>query len=168
MERYFSINAVIEDEKMEAAVVCLEGKALSWYQWIELRNSVNTWTTFKRQVLGQFQHSQAGDAYEVLMALLQDKMISVYREKFEALPAPLIKASDEMLMGVFRNGLKEDIRAELRIMRFGLLQEMMDLAHKVEERNMVVEHNREDFLSKHLKTAAATKWTVTRPGYRAG
>lgn len=47
-------------------------------------------------------------------------------------------------------------------MKFGSLQEMMDLAHKVEERNMVVERKREDYLSKHLKTAVATKWTVAK------
>lgn len=61
-----------------------------------------------------------------------------------------------MLIGAFRNGLKDDRRAELRIMKFGSLQEMLDLAHNVEERNLVAEKNREDFLSKHLKTAAAT------------
>lgn len=44
-----------------------------------------------------------------------------------------------------------------------VLQEMMDLAHKIEERNLVVEKIREDFLSKHLKNAMATKWTVTKP-----
>lgn len=74
---------------------------------------MKTWTAFKWQVLGWFQHSQAGDAYEVLMALRKDGTVSEYREKFEALSAPLIEASDEMLMGAFRIGLKEDIRAEL-------------------------------------------------------
>lgn len=59
-------------------------------------------------------------------------------------------------------------------MRFGSLQKMMmDLAHNVEERNQVVEENREDFLSKHMKIVVATKWTVAKPngggpGYRVG
>lgn len=117
---------------------------------------------FKRQVLNRFHHSQAGDAYEMVMALKQTGTVAEYRERFETMSAPLSDASDEMLMGAFRNGLKEDIRADLRIMKFGSLQEMMDLAHNVEERNLVVEKNR-DFLSKHLKTAATTKWTVGKP-----
>lgn len=48
-------------------------------------------------------------------------------------------------------------------MKFGSLQELIDLAHAVEERNMVVEKNREDFLTKHLKTSVATKWTMAKP-----
>lgn len=90
---------------------------------------------FKRQVLNRFQHSQAGDAYEMLMALRQTGTVTKYREKFEMLSAPLSEASDDMLMGAFKNGLKEDIRAVHRIMKLGSLQEMMDLAHNVEERN---------------------------------
>lgn len=97
------------------------------------------------------------------MALRQTGTVTEYREKFESMLAPLNEASNEMLMGVFRNGLKEEIRAELRIMKFGSLQELMDLAHNVEERNIVVEKNREDFLAKHLKTAIATKWNMAKP-----
>lgn len=48
-------------------------------------------------------------------------------------------------------------------MRFGSLQEMMNLAHNVEERNLIVEKNMDDMLSKHLKTAVATKWTMAKP-----
>lgn len=39
----------------------------------------------------------------------------------------------------------------------------MDLANKIEECNWVVEKNREDFLSKHLKTVVAAKWAVENP-----
>lgn len=85
-----------------------------------------------------------------------------YRERFESLSAPQIEASDDMLMGAFRNGLKEHVWAELRIMKFSSLKEMMDLAHNVEERNMVIEKNRENYLSKHLKTVVATKWNVAK------
>ena len=33
LERYFLLKDVIEDEKMQATVMALEGKDLSWYQW---------------------------------------------------------------------------------------------------------------------------------------
>lgn len=144
-------------------MVFLEDKPLNWYQWLEVRNPVKTWSEFKRQVLNRF--------HEVLMALSQKGTVSEYREKFEFMSAPLSEASDEMLMGAFRNRLKEDIRAELRIMKFGSLQELMDLAHSVEERNTVVERSTEDFLAKHLKTAVATKWNMAKPngvGLRVG
>lgn len=62
---------------------------------------MKTWSEFKRQVLNRFQHSQAGDAYEVLMALRQTGTVSEYREKFESMSTPLSEASDEMLMEAF-------------------------------------------------------------------
>lgn len=31
IERYFAVNAINDSEKLEAAVVCLEDKALNWY-----------------------------------------------------------------------------------------------------------------------------------------
>lgn len=121
------------------------------------------WGTFKKLLLSRFQHSQARDAYEMLMALRQTGTVTEYRERFESLSAPLTEASDEMLMGAFRNGLKEEIRTELRLMRIGSLQDLMDTAHGLKEKNAILDKAREDVLSKHLKTAAATKWLVTMP-----
>lgn len=121
------------------------------------------WATFKKLLLSRFQHSQAGDAYEMLMALRQTEIVTEYRERFESLSTPLTKASDEMLMGAFGNGLKEEIRVELWVMRIGLLQDLMDSAHGLEERNAILDKAWEDFLSRHLKIAAVTKWTVTKP-----
>lgn len=76
MERYFSINSVTEEEKLEAAVVCLERKVLNWYHWLEVLSLVKTWVAFKRQVLNRLQHSQANDAYKMLLALKQDDTIT--------------------------------------------------------------------------------------------
>lgn len=37
VERYFQVNIIHEAEKLEVVVVCLEGLALGWYQWLETR-----------------------------------------------------------------------------------------------------------------------------------
>lgn len=36
-----------EPEKLDVMVVSLEGKAFSWFQWMEVRNPVRTWKEFK-------------------------------------------------------------------------------------------------------------------------
>lgn len=33
VERYFIVNRLMEKDKLDAAVLCLEGEALDWYQW---------------------------------------------------------------------------------------------------------------------------------------
>lgn len=59
LERYFSINAIEEPDKLEVAVVCLEDKALNWFQWLEVRNPVKSWSDFKRQVKDSSTHKLA-------------------------------------------------------------------------------------------------------------
>ncbi|KAF7802185.1 Retrovirus-related Pol polyprotein from transposon 17.6 [Senna tora] len=60
-----------------------------------------------------------------------------YREKLELISAPLKDASEEMLIGAYQKGLKEDIQAELRM----------------------------DKASKAVKVFHSTKWTTTRPNF---
>ncbi|KAF7807919.1 Retrotransposable element Tf2 [Senna tora] len=79
--------------------------------------------------------SQQGNNYEMLMAHKQVGTVEEYRERFELLSAPLKDAPEEMLIGAYQNGLKEDIRAELRMVKAQSLLEVLDLSHKVEERN---------------------------------
>lgn len=59
-ERYFHINAIPETERLEAAIVCLEGKALNLYQWVESRTTIRGWQEFKREVLRRFHPLSLG------------------------------------------------------------------------------------------------------------
>lgn len=43
----------------------------------------------------------------------QTGSVAQYREDFELLSAPLKDANDEVLMEIFINGLREEIKAEL-------------------------------------------------------
>ena len=54
-ERYFSVNGLMEMEKVDTTVVCLEGPALSWFQWEEKRQRMRTWEDFKLMLLSRFR-----------------------------------------------------------------------------------------------------------------
>lgn len=58
-----------------------------------------------------------------------------FRRKFIEMAAPLEKIPENILMGHFVNGLKEDIKAEVRMLGLYNLEQAMDLALKVEEKN---------------------------------
>lgn len=60
-----------------------------------------------------------------------------YREHFELYSGPLKITQPEYLCGIFANGLKEEIREEVRVHRPKSLKEMMDLALLIDERNEV-------------------------------
>ncbi|XP_009797900.1 uncharacterized protein [Nicotiana sylvestris] len=102
-ERYFHFNGIDDKDKLEVAAVCLEGRALNWFQWRETRIPVVTWDVFRVAILQRYTPSQLGSLYEVLIGLQQTGSVAQYREDFELLSAPLKDADDEVLMGIFIN-----------------------------------------------------------------
>ncbi|KAK9028932.1 hypothetical protein V6N11_026066 [Hibiscus sabdariffa] len=131
----FIFNGIGDEDKLEVAAVCLDGKALNWFQWWEARTPIVTWHVFRVAILHRFTPSQQGNLYEVLLGLQQTGSIAQYREDFELLSAPLKDTADEVLIGIFINGLREEIKAELRLSKLGSLAQIMDQSQRIEEKN---------------------------------
>ncbi|XP_031276149.1 uncharacterized protein LOC116134605 [Pistacia vera] len=141
-DHYFAINRYGPSEMVEAAAICMEGKALNWYQWMEGRDPFKSWEELKAALIARFRPSFQGSAHEALVALKQNSTVTEYREDFESHTTPLKDLGEELLMGVFINGLKEEIRAELRLLRPNSLQDVIEQAHRVEEKNWVMDRCR--------------------------
>lgn len=107
-DRYFHVNRFEEEEKVEAAAVCMEGRALSWYQWEDSRAPIQTWELFKAALIERFRPSFQGSPQEALVGVKQTGTVTEFRERFEAQAAPLREVREDMLMGIFLNGLKEE------------------------------------------------------------
>lgn len=60
-----------------------------------------------------------------------------YRRKFIETAAPLKRVPEDIMMGQLVNGLKEEIRAEVRLLNPISLEKAMEIALRVEERNKV-------------------------------
>lgn len=71
-----------------------------------------------------------------------------YGEEFNALMAPLKDASEELLVGAFKNGLRPDIRALLHLFGLGH-SEVMGLAQRIEEKNFLITETQEDTFKYH-------------------
>ncbi|RDY09321.1 hypothetical protein CR513_06310, partial [Mucuna pruriens] len=87
-----------------------------------------TWLAFKRALLGRFQSTSLENPYEVFMGLRQTHYVEEYTEMFELISTPLRHVEEEMLKGAFMNGLKEEVRVEIRLHSTGDLGMMMKLA----------------------------------------
>lgn len=61
-----------------------------------------------------------------------------FHEKFEIYVRPLRITEQEYLKGIFLNGLKEEVRAELKLQLTGSLSEMMYIAQLTDEKNQVL------------------------------
>nr|GEV10325.1 ankyrin repeat-containing protein [Tanacetum cinerariifolium] len=70
-ERYFEVIDVDPREQLRAAVLCMEGQALSWFRWSEAKEPFCLWEELKRILLDWFQPSQEGNLYEQFLAITQ-------------------------------------------------------------------------------------------------
>ena len=71
---------------------------------------------------------------ERLLALRQDESVREYRLLFETLVAPVDEASEAILEGLFVNGLKLEIRAEVRVLQPSGLTQIMEIAQRIGEK----------------------------------
>jgi len=54
-ERYFATKGLSENEKLEEAVVSLDGEARAWFQWEDGRRVIRSWPELKVMVLERFR-----------------------------------------------------------------------------------------------------------------
>lgn len=69
IEHYFPINGVDDDEKVELALVAMEGEALMWYEWWETQVPYPTWREFKEDLVKRFQPTVARNLMGPLLNL---------------------------------------------------------------------------------------------------
>nr|AFK41373.1 unknown [Lotus japonicus] len=68
---------------MQATLLALEGKALSWFQWWERCNPRPSWEAFKVAVVRRFQPAMMQNPFELLLSLKQTDTVEVFVEEFE-------------------------------------------------------------------------------------
>lgn len=134
MERFSHFYGLTEEEKIEATVVALEGQALLWFQWEHRRRPIERWDQVKTLLRQQFRSQTTGTLQEQWLAHRQGGNVTDYRLKFIELLAPLDNVSEELSLGQFLNGLREDIRAEVRLLGPLTVDHAMELAHMVKDK----------------------------------
>ncbi|KAL4560945.1 hypothetical protein LXL04_033102 [Taraxacum kok-saghyz] len=75
-ERYFAIYQLIEEEKVEATILCLSGDTLSWYHWSRKQHPLTTWEAMKTLFLKKFRPIHGGDLYEQWAAVEQTTYVA--------------------------------------------------------------------------------------------
>ncbi|XP_022637052.1 uncharacterized protein LOC111241703 [Vigna radiata var. radiata] len=138
LERYFRLKEVSEEERMQAVIVALEGRALNWFQWWETCNPNPTWEAFKVAVVRRFQPTMLQNPFELLIGLRQSGLVEEYIEQFEQYAGFLKGIPQDYLVGIFLNGLKEEIKAEVKLYEPSNLPELMMKAQMVEEKVRII------------------------------
>jgi hypothetical protein len=114
VERYYLMKGVSEEEKMQASMEALEGKALSWFRWWNRCNPNPSWEGFKIAVVKRFQPSMMQNPFEVLLSLKQTGTVKDYAMEFEKYVRALREINPEFVKGIFLKGLREEIQMKVR------------------------------------------------------
>ncbi|XP_057419854.1 uncharacterized protein LOC130713989 [Lotus japonicus] len=115
LERYFALRGVSEEDRMQATLLALEGKALSWFQWWERCNPNPTWEGFKLAVIRRFQPAMVQNPFELLLSLKQTGTVEEFVEEFEKYVGALKEIDQDFAKGIFLNGLKEEVKMEVKL-----------------------------------------------------
>lgn len=137
IECYFSFYRLTEVEKLEVVVVALEGDALRWFQWENKWRPIRRWDELREFLLRQFRPSNGGSLCEQWLATSQTTSVTDYHRKFIEMVAPLDSLPKEIMLVQFLNGLRDDIRVEVRVLNPINLEQAMELASRVVVRNKV-------------------------------
>lgn len=115
-ERFFHFYRLGEEDQLKAAIVALDGDALLWFQWEHRRHPLTSWEALKKLLLRRFRTTATGTLHEQWLAHRQTDTVADYQRRFIELLAPIEGVPEEIAKGQYLNGLKEDIRIEVRIL----------------------------------------------------
>ncbi|XP_028552383.1 uncharacterized protein LOC114580110 [Dendrobium catenatum] len=155
-ERYFTAMGMTDEEKLLAVPLCLEARALAWYQWTEERQRFRCWAEFREMCLDRFRPPKEGTHHEQFFALTQTGTVSAYRDRFELLSSRLRGMTDEVLEGNFMKGLKPHIRSAVRAAKPRSLRETLEMAELIEDRLSSDQYRRPTFFGGGQKVANPT------------
>ncbi|XP_057451806.1 uncharacterized protein LOC130743580 [Lotus japonicus] len=148
LERYFALRGVEEDERMQATLLALEGKVLSWFQWWERCNPAPTWEGFKLAVIRRFQPAMVQNPFELLLSLKQTSTVEAYVEEFEKYVGALKEIDQDFSKGIFLNGLKEEVRVEVKLYELSSLTAVIQKSLMIEQKNSVLHKSSSNNYSK--------------------
>ena len=80
VERYFDLKGMYGEEKLQAVMVAMEGKALTRYQWWEFSAHHPNWEDFWTAVIRRFQPTMVDSPFELLLSLKQIGSVEEYVE----------------------------------------------------------------------------------------
>ncbi|RWV95599.1 hypothetical protein GW17_00041767, partial [Ensete ventricosum] len=113
-ERYFRSYRTPKASMVDIAAIHLERDAIQWYNWYKHTHGIPTWRQFKIGLLCRFGPSEYDDINGQLAKIRQTSIVQKYQTRFERLSNQAHDWSEKQLLGTFTEGLKPEIREEVK------------------------------------------------------
>ncbi|KAL9426701.1 hypothetical protein AB3S75_033478 [Citrus x aurantiifolia] len=126
-DRFFNINEIVEEEKVEMALIHLEGQALEWFQGYEVGHENINWESFSTDAIAHFGPNAYDSPVGQLTKLKQTIVVKAYQEQFEALMAITKGLPEDFFVQCFISGLKDDIMNQVTMFQPNTLTQAIGL-----------------------------------------
>ncbi|KAL4290632.1 hypothetical protein GQ457_14G012640 [Hibiscus cannabinus] len=117
-QRYFSLFAVPENQKLEVATKYLIGKAEYWFDGYIMQKHKATWHEFAADLCHKFCDKTFTDIIEEFNKLSQKSTVEEYQEKFEELKPFMIQQNasldENYFVSSFISGLKDELKHRVK------------------------------------------------------
>ncbi|VFQ67522.1 unnamed protein product, partial [Cuscuta campestris] len=133
-EKYFRYYETPDEEKVDIASMYLEGDALDMFSWALSERTVLYWEELVKILQEQYGPPEYQNPDEYLAAVQQVGTVQEYRVEWARRVARVKNWPDHCLLGIFLNGLKEELRSEVRIHKPQSVYRATSLALEMEKK----------------------------------
>ncbi|KAI6694685.1 hypothetical protein NL676_022395 [Syzygium grande] len=131
-EKYFRYYEMPDELKVDVAAMYLEGDALDLFAWINKEWTLVYWEELVKALQENYRPAEFQNPDEHLCGIRQIGYVQEYRQEFAKRSARVSNWLEHCLLGVFLNGLKEKLRADVRIHKPRTVYKAMTLALEFE------------------------------------
>jgi len=132
LEQCFLSNQTLEEDKLEKAISCLTGAAVTWWRCSKEREQIYTWRDFQEKFRVRFRPSRGSSAIDHLLNIRQTGSVDEYRERFEELVVDLPHVTADILESAFLNGLRRSLKDQVVRCRPVNLTDIVEIARLIE------------------------------------
>ncbi|KAH0706166.1 hypothetical protein KY285_010686 [Solanum tuberosum] len=134
VEKYFCYYQTQEEHKFDIASMYLEGDALDLFSWINREQTLLYWEELVKALQENYGPAEFQNLDEHLCSIQQKGSIREYCQEFAKNSSRVTNWLDHCLLRVFLNGLKEEIKFDVRIHKPKTIYRAMSLALEFENK----------------------------------
>lgn len=132
-QQFFNYHGTPDTQKIHLASFHMEGKALTWYQWLLASHPITTWPEFVQAIQVRFASTPFDDLVADFTKLRQVFTVEEYQTEFEVLSNRIPRLPEYVRISTFVSGLRDDIRIMVTMFRPTNLPTAFVLARLYEE-----------------------------------
>ncbi|KAJ9552427.1 hypothetical protein OSB04_016472 [Centaurea solstitialis] len=133
-EKYFRYYQIPDEEKVEIASMHLEGDALNLYSWLSGDHPITFWEELVQAFTRNFGPAEFQNPDELFCSIKQTGSVQEYRQEFVKRSSRVSNWPDHCFLGVFLNGLKDELKSDVRIHKPRTVYSAMSLAMEFESK----------------------------------